>query len=127
MKTSELTGAQLDYWVAKAEGFEPEVVWTMPSRQFAWVGESIRGGSASSISHRFSQDWARGGPIMERERIGFTTWLGDDWCSAVELNAETQYDGGVLGGQHWQTGCTPLVAAMRAYVASKFGEEVPDA
>jgi hypothetical protein len=58
----------------------------------------------------YSTDWAQGGPIIEREQI------------AVYLNGED----GWTGEDGWKraTGPTPLIAAMRCYVAIKFGDEV---
>jgi hypothetical protein len=57
-----------------------------------------------------STNWAQGGPIIERERIA--TWINgnDDWTATDGIKTTT--------------GETPLVAAMRCYVASKLGDEV---
>ena len=91
MKTSELTGAALDWAVAKCEYFP------------------VRNGFDDNCPE-YSTDWAQGGPIIEREQI------------AVYLNGED----GWTGEDGWKraTGPTPLVAAMRAYVASKLGDEI---
>ena len=44
----------------------------------------------------------------------------DNKCMAAKANhAKREYE-------HNQFGETPLIAAMRCYVASKFGDEVPD-
>jgi hypothetical protein len=58
----------------------------------------------------YSTDWAHGGPIIEREGI------------ALYLNG----DDGWTGEDGWKraTGHTPLIAAMRCYVAMKLGDEV---
>jgi hypothetical protein len=57
-----------------------------------------------------STNWEHGGPIIERERINL--WNeGHDWEAS-------------LYGKHIVWGETPLVAAMRCYVASKLGDEV---
>lgn len=118
MKVTDLKGAQLDYWVAKAEGLALSVDWNQ--------GDYILVGAGSGDLQRFSPstDWSAGGPIIDRERITVIAWKRDQW-------------GAFVGDQHpyldvkadWDedaTGPTPLVAAMRAYVKSKFGEEVPD-
>jgi hypothetical protein len=103
MKTSELTGAALDWAVAKCEG----------------LTVNIDGGMVRLIGQPFdrhydfwapSTDWEQGGPIIERERIelehdGHTWW--------ARIRADDDY-----------TGPTPLIAAMRCYVASKLGDEV---
>ena len=59
----------------------------------------------------FSTDWAQGGPIIEREGINLSSVAGITWCA----------DGPVSVGFY---GPTPLIAAMRCYVASKLGNEV---
>lgn len=117
MKTKELIGPALDWAVAKIE-----------------VGVDVRDGKPCYYLHpnnpklvcrvtynhdsnpkgydlcRYSTDWSQGGPIIDREKIGFTYsdkgyWIAD----TVEAI---------------QKGPTPLIAAMRCYVASKFGDEV---
>jgi len=57
----------------------------------------------------WATDWAQGGPLIEREGIA----LGKSWES---WKAFTNTNGG--------EGPTPLIAAMRCYVASKLGDEV---
>ena len=57
-----------------------------------------------------STDWAQGGPIIERERICLIDQGGDYWQA--------------LWGWKEAFGPTPLIAAMRCYVASKLGDEV---
>jgi hypothetical protein len=58
-----------------------------------------------------SSDWAQGGPILDRERINLRDDGGDQWAADDSIRAATY-------------GLTPLVAAMRCYVASKLGETV---
>jgi hypothetical protein len=61
-----------------------------------------------------STNWGQGGPIIERERICPTyCCMTDDWQAS-------RY----VGPSHLKTGRTPLIAAMRCFVASKLGEEV---
>ena len=60
-----------------------------------------------------STDWAQGGPIIEREKIALDTW-GDEWLA-------TRIEGSAISEA---IGPTPLIAAMRCYVASKLGDEV---
>ena len=60
--------------------------------------------------HFYSTDWAEGGPIIEREKIT-TEWTGEDWMGYIRHDEEF-------------FGPTPLIAAMRCYVASKLGEEI---
>lgn len=106
MKTDELTGVLLDHWVAIAEqknGGE----WYMESDGVTWVRKG------DSTVFRPSKLWQCGGPIIERE-IGLLTRHGPtNWNALANGSAPGR-------------GSTPLIAAMRAYVASKFGDSVPD-
>ena len=63
----------------------------------------------------FSTSWAQGGPIIEREKIA-TRYDHDEqeWQATFP-----DMDGWVYG---W--GTTPLIAAMRCYVASKLGDNI---
>ena len=99
MKTSELSGSALDWAVQQCEGTRKDI-------DFAWWTEDY---APSTL-------WAQGGPIIERERIavGF-----DDVDSALPVWSACKY---VDGFERY--GPTPLVAAMRYYVASKLGDEV---
>ena len=101
MKTSELTGAALDWAVTKCEGYDHEVTssdWGM----WGWA-----------------TDWAQGGPIIEREGMG--VWM-------YEWNEEGEPEVGWYAedkdGNHVRTGPTPLIAAMRCFVASHMGDDI---
>jgi hypothetical protein len=68
-----------------------------------------------------STDWAQGGPIIEREGIGLLR-VGDRL-------PHQQWDAGEtdeLPDTLWAvvSGPTPLIAAMRCYVASKLGDNI---
>ena len=93
-KTNTLTDAALDLAVAKA--------WQSVYSD-AHLLKHARGFCPST-------DWAQGGPIIEREKITIE-WTGEDWMAYVWHDHE------------W-FGPTPLIAAMRCYVASKLGDEV---
>ncbi len=113
IKTADLTGAALDWAVAKAEG--PSSVATcyyddagLPQ----WLEE------AEHNEWTPSTNWAQGGPIIEREFIQFrpTGPVGARWWIACPADAP-----------YWEQTCegeTPLIAAMRCFVASKLGDEV---
>lgn len=118
-KVSELECALLDAAVAMALGWRVK-------------GETLVG--ATTLDGRVTRDddpvqglvgrfqpslmWQHGGPIIERELIHLEPTgireLGDEWFAAVG----EREDGPNAFGR------TPLEAAMRAYVASKFGETV---
>ena len=106
IKTSRVIGAALDWAVAKCEGTLGHYV--QPNEK--------RGTSKWEITpstRRYSTDWAQGGPIIEREGIGFGFGVGID---------SDQWEAGYTTPE--ETGPTPLTAAMRCYVASKLGDEV---
>ena len=113
MKTSELTGAALDWAVAKCEGMADDMLNDFD--EYGWSYSDFR---------RYSTNWAQGGSIIERECIGLRgpSIKGDLWAAFIDLSGTSQ------GPQHRHTGPTPLIAAMRCYVASKFGNtvEIPD-
>jgi hypothetical protein len=117
MKTSELTGAALDWAVAKAKG-----VPLYPSKQGKWMLKNY-----GEFNHRHgtpwwkpSTDWAQGGPIIALEGISVCPDEIAPWCAFFD-HGTAEYV--------FYTGKTPLIAAMRCYVASKLGDEVeiPDA
>jgi hypothetical protein len=105
IKTPALTDAALDWAVTKCEGFDPETLNTKTG-----VVYSLRYGVYTP-----STDWAQGGPIIEREKIDHNHENG----YVVALMREPH-------GHDWTQaeGPTPLIAAMRCYVASKLGDEV---
>jgi len=92
MKTSELTGAALDWAVAKCEGYRLDLV---PEGEYTP-----------------STDWAQGGPIIESMGMHISRTNKTDkepWAACIT---------------HWIDGTTPLVAAMRCFVAYRMGDEV---
>jgi hypothetical protein len=128
MKTSELTGAALDGAVAKCVGYRLDLV--------------------PEGSYTPSTDWSQGGPIIEREGIsviqlesesipdarGF--WQGKyqaQWGAVIGDRHSLEENHGSQG-DYWgrsyhvdreaAIGPTPLIAAMRCYVASKLGDEI---
>ena len=62
-----------------------------------------------------STNWSQGGPIIERERIAVKENGCGWWFARVE---------GGFGRGKWVRGDTPLIAAMRCYVASKLGDKI---
>jgi hypothetical protein len=98
MKTSELEGAALDWAVAQCEGLKDFDI------------ENLCFYDDEGISFEPSCVWSQGGPIIEREKI------------ALYLNGEDGWTG--EDGWKTSTGPTPLIAAMRCYVAMKIGDEI---
>ncbi len=115
MKVSELTGDTLDYWVARAEqksGFVSVVLFNC----------TFDGVASKGIAD-YSTDWAGAGPIIERERIAIFSAGEYGWAAFIQENPDCPHVDTHAADE--MCGPTPLIAAMRAYVASKFGAEVP--
>jgi hypothetical protein len=109
MKTSELKGAALDWAVAKAKG-----VTLYPSKQGKWMLKNY-----GEFNHRHgtpwwnpSTNWAQAGTIIDREGICLMFYQHKIWDAHMD------------NVNFFETGTTPLIAAMRCYVASKLGDEV---
>lgn len=116
MRTSELTGAALDWAVAMCEHaikrhkygspcFNPDTKRIYETEGLQQIG----------VNFAPSTDWAQGGPIIEREAITVSEGspvVGLEWMACDR------------GSTHIQHGPTYLIAAMRCYVASKLGDEI---
>lgn len=123
IKTSELQGATLDWAVSKCE--IPNDV--RDNRQRFWIHpNNPKLICRQTYNHEdnpkgyelccYSTSWSQAGPIIEREGINVfiddaeSTW---HWGAGIYLKEK-----------YYGFGDTPLVAAMRCYVASKLGDEV---
>lgn len=102
MKTSELTGAALDWAVAKCEGTE-----------HLFAGHEVG-------RLHYTTNWAQGGPIIERETIALFIGMEPERKENERWGAFSYR----VGSDKTQYGPTALVAAMRCYVASCLGDEV---
>ena len=125
IKTSELTDLALDWAVAKCRGKGLD----LDDPNDPWLTVD---GIADQPLHSYtpSADWVQGGPIIEREvlsvyphRIVGTSESGSsvDMLNGWKAHRRTS--------AYWITpktylGLTPLIAAMRCYVASCLGDEV---
>jgi hypothetical protein len=103
VKTSEATPIQINWLVATCEG--------KCEGHFAWYYDRRH-------TFNYSTNWAQGGPIIEREWLDITPWPNE---SDEDLRWQCK--------QHDSIDCvafgpTPLIAAMRCFVASKLGDEV---
>ena len=99
-KTKELIGDALDWAVATAMKCPPPYF-------------NDKGRAAP-----FSTNWAQGGPIIERETIELTHAQRfakrGIWGAFIKINTKN----------FLYHAPTPLIAAMRCFVASKLGDEV---
>jgi len=127
-KVSELEGALLDAAVAKARGMAPYFGNSPPDRPNPDSEQLWRDLDGWPVD-RFSTEWGAGGPIIGRELIAVSAHVYDNgpaqcccWVAAVAIYGmfDVHYS---HPPKRWY-GATPLIAAMRAYVASKLGEEI---
>lgn len=126
IKTSELSGAQLDWAVAKCE--IPNDVrdnrpcfWVHPNNP-RLICQQTYNHDANPKGYKLFQpstDWTIGGPIIAREKIDTSSTDSVVWIAIIALieNEELVIKGG-------QTGNTLLEAAMRCYVEFRLGAEV---
>ena len=133
IKTSELIGAALDWAVAKAGGGAKDI------RVF------LSGHVDYGMFH-YSTDWSQGGPIIERENISIIRcdddyqnfpdkWLAERGANSYCESTEHQQHDAMIQFSVWNDGScfakdgpfygpTPLIAAMRCFVASRLGDKV---
>ena len=105
MNVNELTGSKLDWAVSKCDN----TVWDDPEVELYLFLKNHDNGF-----HYYSTNWAQGGPIIEREKIG--VWPPD--------SEHPHWTAGKAGVMQAITGPALLIAAMRCYVASKLGDTV---
>ena len=141
IKTADLTGPALDWAVAKCEGrtLKRNPMGKQVSHGW-WIWEETPSGKGgilldksiymelgprihpktriSSEKYSPSTDWSQGGPIIEREWICVDRLFNGQWCAAKR----TLNDDDAM--RHRTNGPTPLIAAMRCFVASRLGDEV---
>ena len=113
IKVSETTPLQLNWLMAVCEFPNPEYC---DDDRLVYVTCELDYGMGT---YSPSTDWSQGGPIIERERIQVFPHNGaSDWCGVIHVLRDRYI--GILT----QDGPTPLIAAMRCYIASKLGDEV---
>ena len=112
MKVADAIGAQLDWMVAKADdNLHPKgAVRLLDGKVFTIEAGDYERSDRWQL-YDPSTDAAQGHPIIESEEIMLLPPHDDDGWTAR------------CGGDSYP-GPTPLIAAMRAFVASKLGEEV---
>ena len=104
IKTSELEGAALDWAVAEAvNGFEGLSHWS-----------AVTYGGYSP-----STDWSQGGPLIERFQIMTKSSASGTWIAYIPVPKKDGYLDWIK-----TSGQSPLIAACRAIVAAKLGDEV---
>ena len=130
VQVKDAEGSVLDWMVAKCEGWEWKTgvsTWYGNKPWFElFLGDIPWGnGTFRSVNRcrplelRYSTDWEKGGPIIEREKIELIPPKDEDdneWM-AVWYKCEDA-EAGI------QVGTSPIIAAMRCYVSSVLGDEV---
>lgn len=98
IKTSDLNDVALDWVVTKLEA---------ERKRFLIYPEYVG---------HYSTDWAKAGPIIQRESIAIRPHAEEKgvWSANVFTAGQTFFE----------EGATALIAALRCYVASRLGDEV---
>jgi len=105
--TSEVRGSTLDWAVAQCKG-----ITLYRSKEGGWMTADYGQFNPRHGAPWWnpSTNWGQGGPIIEREEIAIFLEYPKSWCAT--------------NGDVRSPGDTPLMAAMRCYVKSKYGEEI---
>jgi hypothetical protein len=121
IKTSELQGEPLHYAVAKSDGKLDVCGEVSFIGTDGWCYEGLE-----AVRYIPSTNWAQGGPIIEREKIAIDFNEFRDRPDGQMWRAI--FDGSSVKTNTICYGSTAMVAAMRAYVASKLGDvvDIPD-
>lgn len=150
IKISEATLTQLNYLVAKCEGLNPRF-FTENEAYYAELKQKLKRGEyvvvlrpngkltplAKYNSYNDgvclkdvfspSTDWSQGGPIIAREmsaKCGRLCIKDETYATETTQRFSAEYTGRNWEQHRKMYGPTPLIAAMRCYVASKLGDEV---
>jgi len=102
MTVSQLSNFELDLAVANAEGLLAFGYKNDKGRLLI----TLSSGNTEYFQPTFH--WSFAGQIIEREKMTLE-WTGEDWMAYIRHDEEC-------------FGPTPLIAAMRCYVASKLGD-----
>lgn len=125
IKTSELTRAALDWAVAEAQGISRV---TEAGFYTEYANPNVTGAKPVLLPfprcYSPSTRWAQGGPIIEREigglyKLNKLSPADPDVWTAITYVKKPDYT-----AAFHMDGPTPLIAAMRCYVAPRLGDEV---
>lgn len=133
MKTSELSSDKLDYWVAKAQGWEKlynDILGTI----WAHNDELME----RTCSYHPATNWQQCGELIEKFGVGLRPqtpkdhddYIGGNHHATILRDKSKTYDYGipptVIFDQIGQYGSTPQEAICRAVVASVYGDTVEE-
>lgn len=113
IRTADLSGAQLDYHTARAQGVPAE---RLEIRRVPRTDTLICVGREAHTNHlrvqSYSTDWCLAGALLEQHK--------------VFLNHSADWFASPTGSEVSARGLTPQVAICRAVVRAAFGEEVEE-
>lgn len=125
IKTSELTGDALNWAVAMCLGWawkaddKGKIILARPYPQGLKAVVNATGMKTLALKRfQATANWSIAGPIIEREGINLDNYAKNPQWSAWTPAPERE------SGEAQAYGPTPLIAAMRCYVASQLGDEV---
>ena len=129
IKTSELIGTPLNWAIAQCENriIVAELGGALLVNARDENGEELDEDLGFNYIYAPSANWLHAGPIMEREDISFRKYHNPDSPEHGTYYAMICRDSGSVVRWHKNRasqGPTPLIAAMRCYVASKLGNTV---
>lgn len=110
VKTIDLTGAALDWAVAKADG---ERLVEFEGKHSVITGYRLNPIHAPG-GYTPSTDWSQGGPLIFEYRVNLNEVSEDCWEAWISGVEDQRYKGGD----------SPLVAICRAVIASQVGATV---
>jgi hypothetical protein len=112
IKVSEATTLQIDWLVTSIEAPDALRFGVKDWRdQRRCAVDSMR-----CFLYRWGSNWSQGGPIIDREKIDLSHIRHGDLSVTWDASADSW--------ENEESGDTPLIAAMRCFIASKLGDEV---
>ena len=134
MKTDTLSGPELNFAVAMADGLSPmmsHAYYLKVVEEYGddhWFATNLKTepnipvivnviGDMTAIPD-FSNEWGHGGPIIEKGKINFVEISSNnEWVATMPRPK-------MVGWRIMSSGPTQLIAAMRCFVKSELGEDV---
>jgi hypothetical protein len=118
MKVAAMDQCTLAYWVALAEMLSPILITTNCVTKEKTISSSPVYDRDRCVGYSFSPQsiWSQGGPLIEKYTVTIYPFIdGQGWYAHALQGRGTRMEGG-----------SPLVAAMRSIVATKWGKEIAE-
>jgi len=128
MKVSDLQGAELDFWVAKAIGWTEGRLGTQDRNDPEPRGWYGKGAGQYGIKRAYfnpSTNWAQGGPLIEKYITDIHKY-GEYKMTLYKNKPSGKWNAKIYSKNIVAYGPTPLIAAMRAIVTSVYGGNVDE-